>query len=710
MKKLLIALQLILLCNQSLLSGIQDYYPYKVIPSASNYGNTGILEVPTARLSKEATLRWNFSSSFPFEHTSVTATPFSWLEATYRYTEIKNVLYGPAAYSGNQSLKDKGFDVKFKLVNESYYFPAIAIGFRDLAGTGRFSSEYLISTKKINNFDLSFGVGWGLLGKESGISNPLSFLSENFNTRVDKQGSGGTFSYSRWFSGDASLLAGLEYDLHKYGLRLKIEYDPTEPDVFPNGSNQRLPVDSRFNIGVTYLFSDNIDFSTSFERGNQFRLAFTIKGNFLEDTIPKAKPKTVQRLSKSQIEKSVEDKGIFYRSLNLSLRDEGIYLQAASYREKKVDAAIASSRYFSFTRAAGRTVRIIDALSSDDVEEINVHSMNGDIEIATFKINRKEFQQADIQEGSALELRLKSEMVSSSGDPLYKRADFMPTVKFPEFNWKMSPSLKHQIGGPEGFYLGQLIWQTDTTLKLRRNLSLYTSFGLNIYDTFNNLNNPSQSSIPRVRSDIQKYLSKGKNNIKRMNLEYMYSPYKDIYVRGDLGYLEEMFAALGGEILYRPFDEKYALGLTAHKVKQRNYDQRFSLIDYENITGHLGFYYELPSNVLMQTHIGEYLAGDKGVTIDLSKRFQTGFTLGVFATKTNLSTEEFGEGSFDKGFYFSIPVKLFYSDHTSGNISFGLHPLTKDGGAFLNVTNSLFGIVGDSNFNSIKRDWNYILD
>ena len=34
--------------------------------------------------------------------------------------------------------------------------------------------------------------------------------------------------------------------------------------------------------------------------------------------------------------------------------------------------------------------------------------------------------------------------------------------------------------------------------------------------------------------------------------------------------------------------------------------------------------------------IGKYLAGDKGITLDLSRRFKSGFTLGVFATKTNL--------------------------------------------------------------------------
>ena len=32
---------------------------------------------------------------------------------------------------------------------------------------------------------------------------------------------------------------------------------------------------------------------------------------------------------------------------------------------------------------------------------------------------------------------------------------------------------------------------------------------------------------------------------------------------------------------------------------------------------------------------------------------------------------------------------MFYSDFRSGNISFGLHPLTKDGGAILNTAKCL---------------------
>ena len=79
--------------NQPLQSDINDYFPYKVGPSASNYGNTGIIELPNARFMEEASLRFNFSSSYPYEYTSITASPFNWFEATYRYAEIKTAKY-----------------------------------------------------------------------------------------------------------------------------------------------------------------------------------------------------------------------------------------------------------------------------------------------------------------------------------------------------------------------------------------------------------------------------------------------------------------------------------------------------------------------------------------------------------------------------------------------------------------------------------------
>lgn len=696
---------LILVFSTNVFSSIEEYFKYPISPSSSNQGNTGILEVPSAKFMDPGSLRMSFSASYPYEYTSLNATPFSWMEANYRYAEIKNKLYGPSRYSGNQSLKDKGFDLKVRLLKESYYLPSVAAGLRDIAGTGLFSSEYLVATKSFNDLDLTLGMGWGQLGRANNLNNPFISLAENFKVRNSSAGQGGEFSYSDWFSGNTAVFGGLEYHLRKYGLTFKLEYDTTNQE---ENEDNPLDVDSRINYGLVFQLSDNFNIGVGYERGNTFRASFSVKGNFFEDTIKKPSPKNVINLSEEQKDKSFKNKNLFYTSLNRSLQDESIYIQAANYKDKEIDIAVASPRFNSFTRIAGRSARIASALAKSDVERINIHNMNGDIEIHTISFDRKEFLEADRFEGSASEVLANSILDSNSQVPLYKTAEFQPSVDFPEFSWNMSPGLKHQIGGPEGFYLGQLFWSTNTVVKFKRNLSLYTSFGINIYDTFNDFNNPSSSKLPHVRSDIQDYLKEGKNNIQRMKLEYMFSPYKDIFVRADLGLLEEMFAGVGGEILYRPFNRNSAIGLSAHQVRQRDFDQLFRLREYQTFTGHLGLYTSL-NDVYVQLLAGKYLAGDTGFTLDLSRRYKTGFTLGVFATKTNVSKEIFGEGSFDKGFYFSIPTALFYPDFRTGNISFGLHPLTKDGGAILYRHNALWGILGDSNNKSVTRDWNQIL-
>ena len=316
----------LLINSQYLLSSIDDYFDVQAGPSASNYGNTGILEMPNARFMEEGGLRFNFSASYPNEYTALTASPFNWFEATYRYNEIKNQQYGPSSYSGNQTLKDKGFDLKFGLLGESFYAPAIAMGIRDLAGTGLFSSEYIVASKKVSNLDFTVGLGWGLLGTEGGLSNPFVNLSDQFKDRIVEKGQGGSFSYKSWFSGETSIFGGLEYSLKKYGLRFKLEYDTSNPDFYQTVSK----VDSRFNIGLNYSISDSLRIGASFERGNQFRVAFTIKGIFSKDTIDKPPPKNVVRLSEEQLETSSRNKDIFYRSLNRSLRDESIYIQSAT--------------------------------------------------------------------------------------------------------------------------------------------------------------------------------------------------------------------------------------------------------------------------------------------------------------------------------------------------------------------------------------------
>ena len=164
-----------------------------------------------------------------------------------------------------------------------------------------------------------------------------------------------------------------------------------------------------------------------------------------------------------------------------------------------------------------------------------------------------------------------------------------------------------------------------------------------------------------------------------------------------MGLFEEMYGGFGGEFLVRDIRKPWYLTANYYWVKQREFNQRFSFRNYETFTGHLNFIWETPlEGVKMILSGGRYLAKDSGLTLNLSKTFKTGFTLGFYATRTDISIFEFGEGSFDKGIYFSIPLDVVSSKYRKNNAKFVWKNLTRDGGAMLSGGLDLNGYVENS--------------
>ena len=88
----------------------------------------------------------------------------------------------------------------------------------------------------------------------------------------------------------------------------------------------------------------------------------------------------------------------------------------------------------------------------------------------------------------------------------------------------------------------------------------------------------------------------------------------------------------------------------------------------------------------MKLSYGEYLAGDIGLTLEFSRTYANGMSFGVFASDTDVTAEQFGEGSFDKGLFFNIPIY--------GNlINYAWRPLTKDPAAKLVRSQNLNGLL-----------------
>jgi hypothetical protein len=106
--------------------------------------------------------------------------------------------------------------------------------------------------------------------------------------------------------------------------------------------------------------------------------------------------------------------------------------------------------------------------------------------------------------------------------------------------------------------------------------------------------------------------------------------------------------------------------------------------NYAVTTGHATAYWDTGiQDILVKFSYGKYLAGDVGGTLDLSRVFANGVKIGAYATRTNVDYAQFGEGSFDKGIYLSIPFDAFFAKHTDSTADLLFTPLIRDGGAML---------------------------
>jgi hypothetical protein len=288
----------------------------------------------------------------------------------------------------------------------------------------------------------------------------------------------------------------------------------------------------------------------------------------------------------------------------------------------------------------------------------------------------------------------------------YKSHKFKPNVKFPVLFTSFSPAVVSYLGNPEKFYFGGLDITNSSEIQFNRNTLLSSQINYSIYNNFKDTTYQPDSNMEHVRTDKVLYLQNTDLYIKRLQLDYIWSPKKNLYAKLSGGIFEDMFGGIGGQLLFKPFNSNLNVSIEGFYVKQRDYDQRFKFRDYQTTTAHVNIGYLFPLGIESNISFGRYLAKDDGYTFDLSRRTKSGFRAGVYFTRTNVSAELFGEGSFDKGFYFQVPMDLFSKNYSGNYSNFKLSPLTRDGGAKLEFDKDLKGLIYNSTLNELSLGWN----
>lgn len=655
--------------------------------SVNGYGMPGMIDMPVATSRDDADLVVSFSR---FQIESRTALSFQVtprLSGAFRYSFVG----GGLSY-------DRSFSLHYRLLDEGRFTPAVAFGLNDMIGTGLYSGEYVVATKTVApTVRVSGGIGWGRLGSYNGFTNPLGAINHAFEVRPGLSGTGGgQFEVSQWFRGDAALFGGVEWQATDR-LRFTAEYSS---DAYPRQDGNTFDRASPYNFGLTYQYSPAVALSARYLYGSELGLQATFVFN------PKERPKLGSGLDPAPSpvrvrgqEPLVIAQGPLDQRLQRELKAQGITLNAL-----RVDGAVATAEIWNETysqdaQAIGRTARVMTRLMPDSVERFTIILSRGGLPVTEALLNRKDLETLEF-DMDGTEFTLARATVRDRTTGLVPLAG-----RYPNYDFGLIPYVQPSYFDPDNPVRADFGIAGTAKIEPLPGLRFSGRIQQKLIGNLDESKRSSDSVLPHVRSDANRYDKNGSTAITELTGAYYFRPAPQMFGRVTIGYLERMYGGLSTEVLWKPDGKRYALGAELNYVVQRDFDGFLGFRDFNTVTGMVSGYYELPNDFHLRLDVGRYLAGDVGATFAVDREFENGVKVGAFATLTDVPFADFGEGSFDKGIRVVIPLDWLGGRPSRDQGQLLVRPILRDGGAQVNVAGRLYEEVRGAKNTDILDGW-----
>lgn len=679
-------------------------------PTYGMFGTPSLIEMPTAESAPDAELATTVSHFAGTTRTTLTFQLTPRLSASFRYASIDGLLV--PGYNVDDNLQplvplpagvnpdtfyDRSFDLRYRILDEGRYRPSVAIGLQDFIGTGLYGGEYVVATKSLTpRVKVTAGLGWGRLGSYGSIG-------KTGDRPIEVIGEGGVPTYDRWFRGDVAPFGGIAWSPTDR-LTLKAEYssDAYTREV-RSGVFQR---ESSLNFGVDYMVSRNLQMSVYSLYGDEVGVSFTLMNNVRESSVPggsEGAPVPVRPRDAADIRDlgwttDPQSAPEIRNRLKSGLETAGLQYEGLTLDDTSATLRLRNARYNNEPQALGRAARVMTRVLPGSVETLRIVPVVNGVASSAVTFRRSDLEQLENAPAEALLART----AVSDG---YRLAPPAEQGVYPQFNWSLQPYLQLSVFDPDNPVRADFGLRLQGTYKLRSNIELSAALTKKLTGNLDTVIRPIPSSLPRVRTDYAEYSKQGDPALEHLTLSGFGRPGPNLYSRVTVGYLEQMYAGISGELLWKPVDSRLALGAEMNWVKQRDFDQQFGLRDYDTVTGHVSAYYDFGNGFHGQIDAGRYLAGDLGATVALDREFANGWRVGAFATFTNVDFDDFGEGSFDKGLRVTVPIQALLGQPTRRSNTVTIQSLTRDGGARVNVRDRLYPRVRDYHRPEMTKEW-----
>lgn len=675
-------------------------------PTYSLYGTPGLLEMPSALTPEEGALAATFAYREGLFQTALNFQLTERFSGAVRYA-IVDLVDGTGAGTKEAEF-ERGFDLQFKLVKESDLVPAVAVGLRDFLTPGRFQSEYIVASKSIaDSFTLTAGLGWGAMGTRDGFDNLIGDRADR--PVFDEAEPEGQLASDFWFAGDAALFGGLEYQINdRWGVLAEyssIAYPdvPNSPDV---GAN------SPYSFGVTFRPREGMQFSVSALNGETLGLSgsFYLNANNrpamsgLEPAPIPVKARNAGERAATGWDRATLPEPALREALATTFDAEGITLHSLALTDTTARARVTNRRYRSDAQGIGRMVRLMTQVLPPSIETFIIEPQARGVGLSAVRIARSDIEQLENRPGAADAIFQRSDF-TAAGD----NAGLVPVNAEPSrFAWGLTPYFRIDPFGNGGAVSVDGGVSLSASYRITPQLVLSGAILQSLFR--NDAEDPELDSTPdlqNVRSDGGFYGDDGVPVLQSLQLSHYGRLTDDLYSRVSAGYLERMFGGVSTEVLWKPVESRLGLGAELNYVAQRDTDMGFGFdeYDYEVATGHVSAYYDIGGGYHAQIDVGRYLAGDWGATLRLDREYANGVRVGAYVSQTDVSYEDFGNGSYNKGIVVRVPTDFLTGQATRSSYGTTFRTRIGDGGAQLSVSERLYEMVRDGHQADLEDTW-----
>jgi hypothetical protein len=668
-------------------------------PGYTLYGTTGLIDMPSAEMQPDGQINWTHSQFANTQRTSLGFQLLPWVEGAVHYSTIDDFR------SDGDDQSDRSFDLKFRLFEEQGALPSVAIGLRDFLGTSPYGAEYLVATKTVTDaLKVTGGIGWGRLGSAGSFGAP-------FGDRPDLTDPTGQVQTQTFFRGDAAVFGGVEWETGIRNLTLKAEYSSDAYE--PEGEFSGFEVDSPFNFALEWKPNRTVTAGLYYLYGDTVGFSLTLTGNPNRPLTPqdlgagpvpvRARPADAPR--GGGWAGNANARGKLIAAMSEALATDGISIEQARLRGAVAEVYISNGRIQREPKAIGRTARVMALALPPSVETFRITLVESNMPVTTAVIKRSDLEaqvdRPDAGYRSFQTTRLIDAAPDLEGDGVWRRDEGR------RFSWSFNPRIPFSLFDPDEPL------RLDAQLVLSGNYRVAPGFkvsaGLSKWivgtPERTELNQPPQE-LPRVRSRGALYNSGNNVELDKLYAEYVFKLTDDVYGRVSAGLLERMYGGVSGEVLWKPTNSAIGLGAELNYAKARDPFNYFALSGYDTVTGHASVYWDTGYYGLeAQVDAGRYLAGDWGATFTLTRRFQNGWEIAGYFTRTDVSFEEFGDDSFSKGVKLTMPLRWTLPFESKSSAGIDLGSVGSDGGARLRVDGRLYDRIKTADALSLEDNW-----